>query len=57
MKYSLRSLVIFVHQELEKLGALELHKQGLVQQIFPKPQLSRPPLPVAGRGVGSEGLS
>ena len=41
MKYSLRSLMIFVHQELQKLGA----------------QLSRPPLPEAGRGVGGEGHS
>ena len=49
--------MIFVHQELQKLGALEIYKQGLVQQLFPKPQLSRPPLPAAGRGVGGEGHS
>ena len=46
--------MIFVHQELEKFGALEFHKQGLVQQLFPKPEICRPPLPAAGRGETRE---
>lgn len=47
MKYSLRSLMIFFHQDSKKRGALEFHKQGLVPQLFPKPQLSFSPLPAA----------
>ncbi|MCE9554400.1 MAG: restriction endonuclease subunit S [Planctomycetes bacterium] len=43
--------------EASKLAALKTHKQGLMQQLFPNPQLSGSPLPAAGRGEPGEGQS
>jgi len=65
----LYSFDALIPAESKKLAALKTHKQALMQQLLPNPQLSGPPLPVAerdaqpsgsplpaaGRGAGGEG--
>lgn len=54
MKYSLRTLITFLHQKSEKLGALELHRQGVVQQLLASPQLP-PCFPLPSPRCGERG--